>query len=171
MAINYVDIIKKQVYDLCSMNYSDFVLEDESAAYAACSFILEGRKVISRTAKITPTKSGQFVTFWKRNSKNITEPYSIIDVFNFLIINVVLGDNFGQFIFPKSVLISKGILSTTLKDGKRGFRVYAPWDIVTSKQALKTQQWQCEYFLEIPLNSSMDKSRAERLYNFKAIKN
>lgn len=166
MAINYTNIIKKQVYDLYSMSFTDFELEEENKMYSACSYTLNARKVISRTAKITPTKTGQFVTFWKRNGEGVTEPYSEFDAFDFLVINVFKDDNLGLFVFPKSVLISKGILSSIhKKEGKRGFRIYAPWDIVTSKQALKTQQWQCEYFLEIPLNRVVNKSRVQELYS------
>ena len=165
MAINYTNIIKKQVYDLCSMSFSDFFINKGSNAYSSCSYTLDNIKIISRTAKITPTKTGQFVTFWKRNSEGITEPYSEFDAFDFLVINVFNDGNLGQFVFSKAVLISKGILYTDKKEGKRGFRVYAPWDVVTSKQAMKTQQWQCEYFLEIPLNGVVDKSRVQELYS------
>lgn len=165
MAMNYTDIIKKQVYDLCSMSFSNLLLDKESKSYSGCSYTLDEKKIISRTAKITPTKTGQFVTFWKRNSEGITEPYSEFDAFDFLVVNVFKGDNFGQFVFSKAVLISKGILSTDKKGGKRGFRIYTPWDDVASKQALKTQQWQCEYFLKIPLNGVVNKSRFQELYS------
>jgi hypothetical protein len=147
------------------MSFSNLLLEKESKSYSGCSYTLDNIKIISRTAKITLTKTGQFVTFWKRNSEGITEPYSEFDAFDFLVINVFKDGNLGQFVFPKSVLISKGILSTDKKEGKRGFRVYAPWDVVTSKQALKTQQWQCGYFLEIPLNGVVNKSRVKELYS------
>lgn len=165
MTVNYTEIIKKQVYDICSFCFTDFILEEDSKAYSGCSYKLNNRNVISRTAKITPTKSGQFVTFWKRNSNGVTEPYHEVDRCDFLVVNIFTDGNLGQFVFPKSVLILKGILSTEKKDGKRGFRVYAPWDNVTSKQAQKTQQWQCDYFLEIPLNGLVDKSRAQKLYS------
>lgn len=164
MAINYTDIIKKQVYDLCSINFSNFLLDKESTPYSACSYTLDNIKIISRTAKITPTKTGQFVTFWKRNSKGITEPYKEFDAFDFLVVNVFKDGNLGQFVFSKAVLISKGILSIDKKEGKRGFRIYTPWDDVASKQALKTQQWQCECFLEIPLDGDVSKSRVQKLY-------
>ncbi|RYE38879.1 MAG: MepB domain containing protein, partial [Sphingobacteriales bacterium] len=38
------------------------------------------------------------------------------------------------------------ILSGNGKNGKRGFRVYPPWDLTENSQARKTQQWQLEYF-------------------------
>jgi hypothetical protein len=49
--------------------------------------------------------------------------------------------------FLKSVLADKGIITKNGKEGKRGIRVYPPWDIATNKQAEKTQSWQTKYFL------------------------
>ena len=62
------------------------------------------------------------------------------------------------------MLSQQGIISTNLKEGKRGIRVYPPWDLTISKQAQKTQKWQLEYFLEIPLNKSVNLDRAKQLY-------
>ena len=89
------------------------------------------------------------MTFWKRNKLGITEPFSEFDRIDFYVINVKIETNFGQFVFPKSELITKGILSTNKKEGKRGFRVYPKWDKTTNKQAEKTQKWQLNYFYEI----------------------
>ena len=33
--------------------------------------------------------------------------------------------------------------------GKRGFRVYPPFEKVTSTQAIKTQSWQVEYYKDL----------------------
>ena len=118
----------------------------ESTAYNACSYELDGIKIIERTAKITPTKIGQFVTCWKRNANGITEPHKHTDDFNFFYIKVKNDKKKGVFKFSKEVLIKHGIVSTEKKDGKRGFRVYPIWDKTTSKQAIKAQIWQLEYF-------------------------
>ena len=134
--------IKAKIYDKCSLEISDFRIETESREYKACQFQLNGLHIICRNAKITPKKVGQFVTCWKRNTKGITEPYSEADRCDLYVINVQSGDNIGQFVFPKSVLIEKGIISTDKKDGKRGFRVYPSWDTAISAQAVKTQKWQ-----------------------------
>lgn len=128
------------------MKITNFTLEKESKEYKACSYIKDGNYIIERTAKITPKKIGQFVTCWKRNTEGVTEPYKDSDNFNFFIIKVLNKENSGEFKFPKSALIKHGIVSTKKKDGKRGFRVYPIWDTPTSKQALKTQQWQLNYF-------------------------
>lgn len=141
--------IKTKVYDKCSLEISDFKNEHEGKEYHACQFKLNEMKIVCRSSKITPKKVGQFVTFWKRNKKGITEPFNENDNVDFYVINASSGDNLGQFVFPKSILINKGIISTTNKDGKRGFRVYPKWDKTENKQAVKTQSWQLDYFYEI----------------------
>lgn len=141
--------VKKIVYDVCGFEFSNFHESEESKEYEACTFQLETFQIISRTAKITPKKIGQFVSIWKRNSAGITTPFHESDVFDFIVINVKKEKQFGQFVFPKSILIQQQIIATENKDGKRGIRVYPPWDAPTSKQAQKTQVWQLPYFLHI----------------------
>ena len=151
-------IAKELVYDQCDFNLTDPNFNTESLEYGACSFGLNGMKIQHRVSKITPTKTGQFVTIWKRNTKGITEPFDILDDLDFIIITSRSDDNFGQFIFPKTVLADKGIITKNGKEGKRGIRVYPPWDIATNKQALKTQSWQTKYFLTITAtNTSANK--------------
>lgn len=135
-------------------------LEKQSADYNACQLLLNHKKVLFRTAKTTFTKTGQFVTLWKRTPKGPIAPFAIEDGFDLVIINTETENHFGQFVFPKSILIEKGIFSTDLKEGKRAFRVYPSWDMTMNKQAQKTQQWQLEYFIEIPF----EKTRAKKLY-------
>ncbi|MCE3229714.1 MAG: hypothetical protein K0S32_4265 [Bacteroidetes bacterium] len=147
-------IIKTQVYESCGFKFSHPSLNTESKEYGACSFKLNGKTIIHRLSKITPTKNGQFVTIWKRNKQGITEPFSTLDELDFIIITVKNNDQLGQFIFPKSILADKGIISHYAKEGKRGIRVYPPWDIVLSKQAEKTQAWQLNYFLPIKNRSN-----------------
>jgi hypothetical protein len=84
--------------------------------------------------------------------EGITKPFDFLDELNFIIITSKNGNNFGQFIFPKSILADKGIITKNGKEGKRGIRVYPPWDIATNKQAEKTQSWQTKYFLTINKN-------------------
>lgn len=120
--------------------------ESESKEYAACSFNLNGKKIISREAKITPKKVGQFVTFWKRSEIGPIEPFHENDAFDFFFVQVTNEKKSGIFILPKSALIKQGIISTAKKEGKRAFRVYPPWDVATNKQAIRSQKWQVEYF-------------------------
>jgi hypothetical protein len=155
---------KELVFDKCGFELRNLEIEKESTEYSACKFDLNTVKILFRVAKITPTKIGQFVTFWKRSEKGPIEPYAVSDAIDFFIINTKSNDKFGQFIFPKSVLSQQGIISTNLKEGKRGIRVYPPWDLTMSKQAQKTQKWQLECFLEIPLNKSVNLEKAKQLY-------
>lgn len=156
-------VASEVVYDNIGLVLAALKADAESAEYAACTFTLGGKPVLYRSSKITPKKIGQFVTLWKRNSKGITEPFSSSDPFDFIIISARSGSNFGQFIFPKSILLEKGIVSSATREGKRGIRVYPPWDKPTSRQAEKTQQWQVLYFLEIKEDGTTDLERASEL--------
>lgn len=141
---------------------NNIVAEPESKEYLAHTFLLTGKKSIFRKAKITPTKIGQFVAIWKRNPEGITAPYSIFDPLEFMFIMTQKGNLSGVFIFPKSALHQNKILSDESKDGKRGIRVYPPWDIPTSKQAMKTQTWQNEFFIDLN-NPQLDQARQSKL--------
>ena len=156
---------KTLIFDSCGFELTNPILEKESADYGAYQFELNALKILFRVAKTTPTKVGQFVTLWKRIAKGPIQPFDLSDNIDFFIINTQSGDHFGQFIFPKSVLSQQGILTTDLKEGKRAIRVYPPWDITGNKQAQKTQKWQLDYFLEIPLDKPIDLNRARFLYS------
>ena len=157
-----LELIKKIAYDKCFLIISDLEIEPEGKEYKACNFKLSELNIICRNAKITPKKNGQFVTFWRRNKNGITEPYDESDPIDFYVVNVIKEERIGQFIFPKSVLIKNGIMSTAQKDGKRGFRVYPKWDSPNSKKAEKTQKWQTEYFIEF--DHKVDLSIVKKLY-------
>lgn len=152
---------KELVYDICGFECSEPQPEKESQEYDAFDFKIGESRIKFRSAKITPTKTGQFVTLWKRNSNGIIAPFDYSDDIDFVIVSVQKEDVSGQFIFPKDILLKKGIFTTETKEGIRATRVYAPWDETTSKQAQKTQQWQLDYFL--PVSRKTDRSRAEFL--------
>jgi hypothetical protein len=101
---------------------------------------------IYRKAKITPKKIGQFVSLWQRGVNNITEPYDFDKCSDIFIIAVTEGEKKGEFVFPKIILYEKNIISKNNKGGKRGFRLYPPWNMAVSKQAKITQIWQSTYF-------------------------
>ena len=145
----------KLIYVPLFLNISSIEKEKESQDYDAARFNLGTAKIIFRTAKITPAKIGQFVTLWKRKQGKPIEPLNEKDDFDFVIINTQFQNKLGQFIFPKTVLSQKGIISSTFKDGKRALRVYPSWDQPTSKQAITTKNWQKNYFIEVkePMNS------------------
>lgn len=126
---------------------NDFKSEIESSQYEACNFNLENSKIYFRKAKITPKKVGQFVVFWKRISSGVIAPFEETDAFDFLIVETESETDLGYFVFPKSLLIARKIVSTPLNEGKRAFRIYPPWSISLNKQALDSQKWQDDYFV------------------------
>lgn len=158
-----LQLAEKLLYNECGFQLQLLVWNPESTNYGACSFELNNYKIQYRVANITPTKIGQFVAIWKRNNKGITAPFDVTDSLDFLIISVRDSENFGQFIFPKSVLIAKGIISQNEKGGKRGIRVYAPWEKPISKQAIQTQAWQIPYFVEIKEDLLTDLEKVKRI--------
>ncbi|RYZ98858.1 MAG: hypothetical protein EOP47_18275 [Sphingobacteriaceae bacterium] len=161
----YKDLViaKNLLYDKLDLACTNPQAEPESAEYAAYNFSINKVRIKYRAAKITPTKTGQFVTLWKRNANGPIEPLAFTDDFDVVVISTRAGNNFGQFIFPKAVLAAKGIITANGKEGKRGFRVYPPWNMANSSQANKTQLWQSEYFLNLAV--SYDPNRAKNLYN------
>lgn len=103
------------------------------------------------------------MTIWKRNEAGITIPFNDQDEFDLLIISVNDAGRSGQFIFPKPLLVQQKIITANGIAGKRGIRIYAPWDVAANKQAQNTQQWQAPYFLQIDINGNTDLNRAEKL--------
>lgn len=140
------------------------IAEKESADYGASEFTIDNRRIKFRVAKITPTKIGQFVTFWKRIGKGPIQPYDLNDPFDLLIVSVRAENHFGQFVFPKKVLCEKGIISTDEKEGKRAMRVYPPWDKADNPQARKTQAWQLKWFIEVHDKKDIDLARVKDLF-------
>lgn len=157
-------ISKKYIYDPCGFNFKNAVPEIESSEYNACTFVLNNLKIRFRSAKITPTKNGQFVTLWKRIGKGSIMPFDASDEIDVVVISVQKDDRYGQFVFPKAVLVKQGVF-TDGKEGKRAMRVYPSWDITESAQARKTQKWQLEYFLEVSKDKSLDIERVKLLYS------
>lgn len=153
-------IANSLIYKTCGFDLQNLQINPESKKYHACSFTLNDYKVQYRVAKITPTKVGQFVTTWKRNQDGTTVPFDVSDDIDFMIISTRNGDNFGQFIFPKQTLASNLIISQNGKEGKRGIRVYPPWDVAVNKQAQKTQAWQLNYFVKIAAKIDLEKAKA-----------
>jgi len=156
--------LKQLLFDKCGFVLRNPFPEKESVDYNAHQFQLNNLNVVFRTAKITPTKIGQFVTLWKRIGSGSIQPFTFSDAVDLFVVNVKTDNCLGQFVFPKSVLLQKGVLTSESKEGKRAIRVYPLWDKTTNKQAQVTQKWQLEYFLNIPFDDSLDISRAKSLY-------
>lgn len=137
----------KNIFVSSDFTLSDFLAERESKEYDACTFKVNALKIHFRKAKITPKKEGQFVTFYKRIPSGVIAPFEEKDAFDFLIVEVQDDSKSGYFIFLKSELIKRQILSTDLKEGKRAFRVYPPWSEAKSKQATDSKKWQMDCFV------------------------
>lgn len=137
-----------QFYKKNNLNCDNLTEEKEHANYSAYNFMLAGKQVKFRIAKITPIKEGAFVALWKRDINKKTIPYDASDLFDLYIIHIKDEQRQGQFIFPKEILVKNGILSLNNKGGKRGFRLYPTWTTPSNKQAQKTQAWQIPYFYD-----------------------
>lgn len=158
-----LEVINKYVFKVCGVELTNVETEPESQEYFAHTFELNKQKVKFRIAKATPAKTGQFVTIWKRNENGITEPHTVFDEFEFYIIATRSETRFGIFIFSKTVLSENKVLANKTCEGKRGIRIYPAWDLTTSKQALKTQNWQTKCFLEFTIDNNIDIIKAKNL--------
>src|SRR5690625_2557989 len=163
-ALNYVN---KMIYKPNHFTVNSIQEEKQNSKYGAGIFRLSSRTVRFRVANITPTKVGQFVAFWAKDESNKNQPYLYEEAPDLLVITTFKNENeFGQFIFPKEVLLKQNILRSTSTKGKMAIRVYPSWDSPSSKQAMKTQKWQLLYFIDMcnPNKSALEKIM--ELYSF-----
>lgn len=141
--------------------------ETQNPDYGAGIFQLNSKSVRFRVAKITPTKIGQFVAFWEKDLDNKNQAFSYENATDLLVINTFTNNNhyFGQFVFPKEVLVKQNILKTATAKGKMAIRVYPSWDTPTSKQAIATQKWQLPYFVVVNNKNSLQIQELLKLYS------
>lgn len=158
-------IAEKLIYNPLGLSIKNLMLEVEGKEYSACQFTLNNYLIKFRSGKITPTKRGQFVTFWKRSESGPIMPYDAKDHFDFLTVSVNTKTYLGYFIFPKYALIKYGLISEHEKGGKRAMRVYPSWDQTDNKQSKGTQQWQLKYFFEIDKHQPLDSIKILKLFN------
>ncbi|QQP70153.1 MepB family protein [Carnobacterium sp. CS13] len=139
--------------------------EKQNSEYAAGVFRLSSKTIRFRVAKITPTKIGQFVAFWEKDSNNKNRPFLSEEAPELLVITTFKKNNeFGQFVFPKEILIKKNILRSQSAKGKMAIRVYPSWDRPTSKQAINTQKWQLPYFVDMSTPNKISIDKIIKLY-------
>jgi len=124
-------------------------LEADNSEYGAALAMLNGASARVRVAKVTPTKVGLFVAVWRRSASGSTEPFPADDPAQTLVVVARESGNFGAFVFDRAALVSHGIVSIAGVGGKRGFRVYPPWSHTISVQARRTQEWQCDHFVDL----------------------
>lgn len=126
----------------------DLTEEKYNQDYEALTFSFKEETYQSRLAKKTPTKAGYFVTCWTKDENNCNQPYSKKAFADYLMIIVIDEELSGYFLFPRELLVEKGILTTFEHKGKMAFRVYPKWCNQLNKTAGQTQKWQCKYFFE-----------------------
>ena len=163
----------------------------ENSKYEALNFSLDERKIVYRKGKVTSDRPGAFLSIWQRPSlenNNGNKPiplssndfdYLFVQVENYSIITEELEHNskYGMFIFPISILIEKGIVSSLKNKGKTGFRVFPPWSQsrglngtkVFSESGKRTQRWQLPYFLAIGEDGSIDSSRLLKILKHESV--
>lgn len=126
----------------------DLTEEKYNQDYEALTFSFKEETYQSRLAKKTPTKAGYFVTCWTKDENNCNQSYSKEAFADYLMIIVIDEELSGYFLFPRELLVEKGILTTFEHKGKMAFRVYPKWCNQLNKTAGQTQKWQCKYFFE-----------------------
>ena len=159
----------------------------ESAKYQALIFSLNNKRIIYRKGKMTTDRPGAFLAIWKRSlALNIEHKNPIPfedDELDYLFIRVdEYSDDIdakkpihklksGMFIFPTSLLIKKGIVTSEKSKGKTGIRVFPPWTQdrgtigtkVFSESGKNTQRWQLPYFVEIN-DGSIDSIQLNKIF-------
>ena len=159
----------------------------ESTKYSALSFALNERNIIYRKAKVTPDRPGAFLAIWQRpmtQKANDNKPIPFKpDDLDYLFVQVASHSELssddkrdiqhGMFIFPVSLLVKKGVVSSATKKGKTGFRVFPPWSQnrgiagtkVFSESGKKTQRWQLPYFVVMDNEGFIDSSDLNKVLN------
>ena len=113
----------------------------ESSKYEALNFSINDMSIVYRKGKVTSDRPGAFLAVWKRPTSedvNGNKPIPLrSSELDYLFIQVERHSTIleelepkskcGMFIFPVSLLIEKGIVSSLKSKGKTGFRVFPPW--------------------------------------------
>ena len=165
--IKNITRLNNLVFKPLKLNTTEIIPDLECEDYFGFNFKINENRIKFRKSKLTPKKVGQFVTFWKRDSEGKTVPFDINDDFDFYIISIEENENSGVFIFPKTLLEKENLISSELKVGKRGFRIYADWHFPNSKQAEKTKLWQTQFFIDFSKKESSIIEKFETILNSK----
>lgn len=158
-----VSIFNKIANQIEDFNISNISKEKWNSEYEAISMQVNDVKIKSRLAKKTNKKKGQFLSVWTKDDENKNRSFTFKEIEELLVVNIIEGRYYGQFVFPKMILLKQQILMTTENKGKMAFRVYPPWDKDLNNTAAKTQKWQNKYFVDLTTN--IDKNKIKKLYN------
>lgn len=121
--------------------------EEQNSDYASGLAHFQGASWHVRTARITPTKPGAFLAFWRRDIDGTTAPFGRDDAGAGLLVFVEDEGRRGVFRFTAAHLEVLGII-TGDRPGKRGFRVYPAWCEELNPQATRSQRAQAPAFQE-----------------------
>ena len=138
--LKYIFSEESEVKDLTEEKYNQ--------DYEALTFSFKEETYQSRLAKKTPTKAGYFVTCWTKDENNCNQPYSKEAFADYLMIIVIDEELSGYFLFPRELLVEKGILTTFEHKGKMAFRVYPRGGNHGKKTEGKTQRGKGKWLLE-----------------------
>src|SRR5699024_3466399 len=163
-ALNYVN---KLIYEPNDLIVKSIQEEKQNSQYGAGTFTLYSKNVRLRVAIVTLTKIGQFVAFWEKDGSNKNQAFSYEEAPDLLVITTFKNENeFGQFVFPKEILLKHGILKSLSKKGKMAIRVYPSWETQSSKQAMETQNCQLLYFIDMCNLHKLPLEKIKELYFF-----
>ena len=160
-----VENLNETIYKVNNLLATSLEEESQNDKYGGGIFVLSSKTIRFRVAKTTPTKLGQFVAFWEKDKNNKNQAFNYNQAPELLVINC-WGSNeeFGQFIFPKANLLKHQILRSDTSKGKMGMRIYPAWSFPESKEALKTQAWQSEYFIDLTHPNKISNGKLLKLY-------
>lgn len=152
----------KELFSGTDYEITNIVKEPQNKEYEGITFKINENKYRSRLAKQTPMKDGYFVVFWEKDINQCNQAYAYSESPDKIIISIIDKNLKGQFIFPKSLLLKKGILRTVDSKGKMAIRVYPSWERSLNNAAKKTQAWQAPYFMN--MSNEIVKRRLTELY-------
>ncbi|PRB07409.1 MULTISPECIES: MepB family protein [unclassified Microbacterium] len=121
--------------------------QEQNGDYESGAVRIDGDLWHIRTARVTPTKPGAFLAFWRRDAAGKTAPFDEQDPAAGLLVFVEQDDRRGVFRFAAADLSRLGITAGRTS-GKRGFRVYPSWCAGLNPQATATQRAQASAFRE-----------------------
>jgi len=155
-----LELVTNMIHQTTTEKIESLHLEKQNSEYEGMTFKIGQFSYRSRLAKKTPNKKGYFVVFWEKDQHHNNTPFKFDDSPDKLIISIKDGLHSGQFIFPKAILVAKGILSYERQLGKMAMRIYPNWVSNLNPTAQRTQLWQLNYFMNYDQNMSINMVRS-----------
>lgn len=155
-----LELVTNMIHQITNEKIEALHLEKQNSEYEGVTFKIGQFSYRSRLAKKTPNKKGYFVVFWEKDQYHHNTPFKFDGSPDKLIISIKDGLHSGQFIFPKSILVEKGVLSYERQVGKMAIRIYPDWVNELNSTAQRTQLWQLNYFVNSDKSMSIDRIRS-----------